>query len=165
MIVQVRHYCLQCYLQSIKFVKQVKSVILFLYESISCIHALKDTKLFKIKLSFRLFDVCGFPLISDFQIQFIYHAWIPLCLYVMIVCVLQDWMGETPIITCAKCGRSQLLVCQIYCPLHGSNQHRTLYIFSCANKTCWAKSDGYAQSLLFFVVNITLYFTVRTCII
>ncbi|KAF2368499.1 Programmed cell death protein 2 C-terminal [Trinorchestia longiramus] len=38
---------------------------------------------------------------------------------------------------CSSCGVTQVLILQIYAPLHSSPDHRTLYIFACLTPLCW----------------------------
>lgn len=50
---------------------------------------------------------------------------------------LPSWMYTSTIHpTCEVCGCPIPLVCQLYAPLHGSNNHRTLYLFCCVSKEC-----------------------------
>ncbi|XP_052263001.1 programmed cell death protein 2-like isoform X2 [Dreissena polymorpha] len=56
-----------------------------------------------------------------------------------------DWYGskQPSDMFCKLCGRNQVLVVQLYCPLEGSPYHRTLYIFACTYHACWNKSESW----------------------
>ncbi|XP_033105496.1 programmed cell death protein 2-like isoform X2 [Anneissia japonica] len=56
-----------------------------------------------------------------------------------------DWIhgGKQKNPACKLCGKILYLAVQVYCPLEGSKYHRTLYIFACANRSCWNKQESW----------------------
>lgn len=55
-----------------------------------------------------------------------------------------DWCNSgCAIPMCKRCGRRQSPVIQLYCPLDGSQYHRTLYIFACVTQECWNKPHSW----------------------
>ncbi|XP_071958920.1 programmed cell death protein 2-like [Antedon mediterranea] len=58
---------------------------------------------------------------------------------------IPDWIypNNLPNPLCKLCGATLYLISQVYCPLEGSKYYRTLYVFACANPSCWNQNGSW----------------------